>query len=147
MDLNEKIKFYRSKRGMTQKELAESSNISLRALAYYEKGLRRPPLESMIRISKALNIPLDEFLELPELLKLTRNDIDTKFRRTESTFKRRKAMEKNYIRELLRIYNHIYYENKYDLSIIKHDEIEEISNFLKSSLELKLNEIKSRKKK
>lgn len=145
MDLNEKIKFYRSKSGMTQRELAESSNISLRALAYYEKGLRRPPLESMIRISKALNVPLDEFLELPEILKLAKNDIDSKSKRTESTFKRRKEMEKGYIRELLRIYNAIYYENKYDLSIIKNDEIEEISNFLKSSLELKINEIKSRK--
>jgi len=147
MDLNEKIKFYRSKSGMTQRELAESSNISLRALSYYEKGIRQPPLEVMIKISKALNIPIDEFLELPEMLRLAKKDADLKAWQVKSTFERRKEMEKDYIQELLRIYNHLYYENKYDLSIIKNDEIEEISNFLKSSLELKINEIKSRKEK
>lgn len=145
MDLNEKIKFYRSQNGMTQRELAELSDIALRSLSYYEKGLRKPSLEVMIKISKALNVPIDEFLDLPEMLKSAKSEATSKAKRAEAIFTRRKEMEKDIIRELIRLYNHIYYNDKYDLTIIKEDEIEEISNFLKSSLELKINEIKSRK--
>lgn len=56
MNLNEKIKYYRKDLNLTQQELADLAGISLRALSNYEKGVRTPPLEILIRIAKALNI-------------------------------------------------------------------------------------------
>lgn len=51
-----KIKYYRIKSGMTQQELADKSKISVRALINYEKNLRTPPLEILLKISESLNI-------------------------------------------------------------------------------------------
>lgn len=59
MKLNEKIKYYRKDLNLTQQELADLSGISLRALSNYEKGLREPSMEVLIRIAKALMIPVN----------------------------------------------------------------------------------------
>lgn len=60
MNLNEKIKYYRKDLNLTQQELADLAGISLRALSNYEKGLREPSMEVLIRIAKALMIPVNK---------------------------------------------------------------------------------------
>lgn len=59
MDI-EKLKFYREKKGFTQKEVAEKLNISTRAYQYYEQGDREPNTQTAIHISEILDIPLTE---------------------------------------------------------------------------------------
>lgn len=60
MNLNERIKYYRKDLNLTQQELADLAGISLRALSNYEKGLREPSMEVIIRIAKALMIPVNK---------------------------------------------------------------------------------------
>lgn len=62
-ELKDIIRKYRNDNNMTQKELADKSDISLRALSNYENGSRIPPLEIMIKMSNVLNIPLDELTD------------------------------------------------------------------------------------
>lgn len=58
-EIKDIIRKYRKDNNMTQKELAEKSNISLRALSNYENGSRIPPLEILIKIANIIDIPLD----------------------------------------------------------------------------------------
>ena len=50
------MKAAREARGITQAELAGILGISQRAVAYYEKGERRPPVPMGKRIGEALGI-------------------------------------------------------------------------------------------
>lgn len=59
-DIGEKIKFYRKNLKFTQQELADLAGISLRALSNYEKGTRIPPLEILIKLTKALDINVQD---------------------------------------------------------------------------------------
>lgn len=70
-EIKDIIRKYRKDNNMTQKELADKSNISLRALSNYENGFRIPPLEMRIKISKILGIPLDEFYDYTDIEDLT----------------------------------------------------------------------------
>ena len=56
MKVNERIKYYRKKLSITQSELAQKTGISLRALSNYETGLRKPPLEVLLKIADVLDI-------------------------------------------------------------------------------------------
>lgn len=67
MNLNEKIKYYRNKLNFTQQELAIKAGISLRALSNYEKGLRTPSMQTLLKIAKALDIPVKVIQ--PQLIK------------------------------------------------------------------------------
>lgn len=61
IELKDIIRNYRKDNNMTQKELADKSNISLRALSNYENGSRIPPLEIKIKLANVLDIPFEEF--------------------------------------------------------------------------------------
>lgn len=56
--LGQKIREQRKIKGLTQKELAEKSNVSLSAIEKYEKGTRIPSLDVLVEIGKALDTPL-----------------------------------------------------------------------------------------
>lgn len=60
--IGEKIRTEREKRKMSQGTLAERLGISQQAVHAYEKGMRKPKLEKLIRISVALNVPVELFL-------------------------------------------------------------------------------------
>lgn len=48
---------------MTQKELSERLGTSQQNLAQYENGKRNPKTQTLIKIAKALNIPVSELAE------------------------------------------------------------------------------------
>lgn len=52
----------RNKRGMTQTELADACGISQKSISAIEVGRRRPSLEVLIRLAKALNVTVDELI-------------------------------------------------------------------------------------
>lgn len=62
MNLGEKIKKIRELKGITQKDLAEKSNISRGYLISIEKG-KKPSIEVLYSISNALNVTLNALLE------------------------------------------------------------------------------------
>lgn len=57
------IKNIRIKLNITQKELAEKANISLRALNYYECGTYTPNNDTLNKIANVLETDISEFLE------------------------------------------------------------------------------------
>ena len=63
-DIGYTIKKLRRRKGMTQEELANKSNISVRTIANYESGKRKPNLEMIIKICNGLNIQLTS-LDIP----------------------------------------------------------------------------------
>lgn len=67
MKFAQKIKEARKAKGMTQKELAEKLQVTDKAVSKWERALSFPDIELLGSISKELEIPLTELLEVEEL--------------------------------------------------------------------------------
>jgi transcriptional regulator with XRE-family HTH domain len=59
----------RKEKGFTQRDFADNVGISQRMIAYYEKHVKRPPLEKLEGIARALNITIDELLDVKTIKK------------------------------------------------------------------------------
>lgn len=55
----DKIKFYRTQQKITQKQLAEKAGIATVSIQQYEANSRKPKIETLQKISLALNVPVD----------------------------------------------------------------------------------------
>lgn len=64
-DLGSRIRNMRSKRGLTQKALAERINKSVSAIGGYESNVQTPPTDVLISISQVLHVPITYFVDLP----------------------------------------------------------------------------------
>ena len=64
-----KIKEARKEKGWTQKELAERLKITDKAVSKWERALSMPDIEMLGPISKELNIPLAELLDVEDVIK------------------------------------------------------------------------------
>lgn len=60
MALHQKIAYYRDKRGLTQKELAEKVGVTQGAIGQYETAKCKPRLETVFRIADALGVSASE---------------------------------------------------------------------------------------
>lgn len=67
MTIGEQIKAMRKKSGYTQKELAEKSGVAMVSIQQYERGVRSPRTEQLLRIAKALNMSTDDLLGLKKV--------------------------------------------------------------------------------
>ena len=63
MSLGEKIKIQRNKRNLSQRSLAKMVRISQQQIGQYEKGNRKPKIETLAKISKALDCPIYDLIE------------------------------------------------------------------------------------
>jgi len=61
-DIGKRIKEFRIKNNLTQKELADKLNISVSALSNYETGYNVPTVSRLDEIAKALKVPLSELI-------------------------------------------------------------------------------------
>ena len=61
MKISEKIKLRRAELNMSREALARKSGVSLSAIQKYESGDRKPKLETLQRISDALDVPITYF--------------------------------------------------------------------------------------
>lgn len=64
-----KLKQVRRAKGLTQKELAEATGISLRTLQHYEQGskdLNGAAAMTVYTIAKALGVEMTELLDIPD---------------------------------------------------------------------------------
>lgn len=57
MDLSERIKTARKKKGLTQAELSKITGISAGMLGHYETGYREPPVAALELLANALDVP------------------------------------------------------------------------------------------
>jgi len=60
MDLDEAssrvLKKLRQKKGLTQEELSEKAGLDVTSISRFERGVRKPSIESLFLIAKALNM-------------------------------------------------------------------------------------------
>jgi transcriptional regulator with XRE-family HTH domain len=57
------IRSSRKQRGLSQEDLAEASRLSRNYVSDIERGVRNPSLLALVRLSRALRLPLREMLE------------------------------------------------------------------------------------
>lgn len=62
-DLAYKLIRARLNAGLTQKQLAKKLGIRQQNVSQYEKGQRRPKIESLIKIAKVYDISVKTFIE------------------------------------------------------------------------------------
>lgn len=62
MTIGDRIKKARKNAGLTQKELGERLGVSAAMVSQYETGSRTPRIDTMKRISTALNVPIQDLL-------------------------------------------------------------------------------------
>lgn len=65
--LLENIKRIRKEKGLTQKDVAEGSDMLVPTYSRLERGGSNPSLASMVRIAKALDVPVVELLSTSEI--------------------------------------------------------------------------------
>lgn len=59
IEIGKRIRRQRIMQEMTQEELAERAEISPSFMGYIERGEKKPSLETIIKISKGLNLSID----------------------------------------------------------------------------------------
>lgn len=67
MSVGENIKIYRKEKGLTQKQLGSSAELSANSIRRYELGQRQPNIEILNKISVALNISISELLGVEKI--------------------------------------------------------------------------------
>lgn len=63
MTTGEKIRYFRTSHGFTQEQLASESGLSISALQKYESDERKPKPEQLLKISDALGISINIFMD------------------------------------------------------------------------------------
>lgn len=56
MNLADKVKYLRIKKGYTQEELAKLANVSQPSIVAYENGTRKPVANTIIQLAKVLGV-------------------------------------------------------------------------------------------
>lgn len=79
MNIGNNIKTFRKMKNLTQKQLADMINVSVVTIQNYENGRREPNMETLKKISKALNIELSDLLleEIDSLTNSLKVNMDT----------------------------------------------------------------------
>lgn len=99
---NKNLRYYRLKNNMTKKELASIVKVSPMAISHYESGDRRPSMDIIKELAKALNVKVTDFLR-------NRNDnlvfVHGEFRKNSKMTKN----EQEYIRESVEEYLNRFY--------------------------------------
>jgi len=106
-----RIRETRKQKGLSAEELAEITNLSTVYISYIENAKRKPSLESLIKISNALEITLDELLYGNLLYNPTEYQTDIDLLMADCT-----SMEKRYIFEVLSAVKNILRINNWHLS-------------------------------
>lgn len=63
MEFSERLKDLRKQAGLTQVDVAEELGISQPAYASWERGVKKPTQENLVKIAKIFNVSLDSLLD------------------------------------------------------------------------------------
>ena len=63
MTVGEKIKYFRTMHGFTQEQLVQTTGLSISTLQKYESDERKPKPEQLLKISQALGISINIFMD------------------------------------------------------------------------------------
>ena len=64
--MNEKLRYLRKEKGVSQKVVAEALGITLSAYSNYEQGIREPNLQILASICKYFDVTADYLLGLED---------------------------------------------------------------------------------
>lgn len=64
MEIAEKLRYFRSQRGLSQEQLAERAGIHVNTIRKYELGYRKPKIAQLKKIAGGLEISVIEFLDI-----------------------------------------------------------------------------------
>lgn len=67
-DVGVKIREWRLRRELSQAYVARCAGITQASLSNYENGKRDMPLSTLMGVASALNVPLGDLLELPDVI-------------------------------------------------------------------------------
>ena len=70
LSVGENIRKVRTIRNISRKELAEKLNLSISAIQKYENGTVSPTIDTLVKISEALNVTIDYLLGISNILNL-----------------------------------------------------------------------------
>ena len=62
ISMSERIKKIRKQKGLSQTELGERIGVSQQVITNYERGIREPSIEMLLKISGALNISIENLI-------------------------------------------------------------------------------------
>ena len=65
MPIGDKIKKFRTSKGLKQSDLADLAGISRVTIGFYERGENQPTFDVAAKIAQALEIPINQLLENP----------------------------------------------------------------------------------
>lgn len=65
MTIAERIKTARKEAGITQEELASKMYVTNHCISMWERGLRKPKYETLVRIADAIGINVNRLLQTP----------------------------------------------------------------------------------
>lgn len=81
MTFGEKLQALRKERHISQEQLAENLNVSRQTISKWERDLATPDTDSMIRLSRFFEVPMEYFLyEACEYVKITESFEKTKIK-------------------------------------------------------------------
>ena len=63
MKFSDKLMYLRTKRGLTQTELAKLSNVSQQSISHFENGRGKPSTNNAYQIAKVLGVKVGELLD------------------------------------------------------------------------------------
>lgn len=66
MTTGEKIRLARINKGLTQAELAERMNVSFPNISKWERDVRKPKVETIVRLAKALDVRFEDIAVLED---------------------------------------------------------------------------------
>jgi transcriptional regulator with XRE-family HTH domain len=98
-EIGERIKRIRKEKNFTQEELAWKTNLSPNYIGLIERGKKRPSIETLRKISEALEVPISYFFENISY-KIPEEDIITK--KISSILKDTSEKEKKQIYKFLK---------------------------------------------
>lgn len=78
MNIGDTIKKIRIEKKLKQSELAEKAKISRVAIGNYERGDRQPNIETLNKISEALDITIDDLIKDTDIINLSKSHRDLK---------------------------------------------------------------------
>lgn len=62
MTFGERLKMLREEKRLTQKQVADELGFESATISKYEKDMREPNIESLVKLANLFNISLDELL-------------------------------------------------------------------------------------
>lgn len=139
MSIGENIKLYRTKLGLTQKQLAENCSLSESAIKYYESNRRKPKIETLGKIADALDIDLWDIIGEDSNLEidLPKKEIDPYKDKMDKVFF--KMEKEKAIKEWIKTTN--LYEILTNV-LEKNYELNDLRNNLDTLSDLEINEFK-----